>query len=128
VFAESVGRASIFEDPSGLRSMPKHHHDKLKRMKIIHFTSAKTLVELTCQILDSARSLERLTLDTTNGMLRCSVSKSGKCFLMRREDLVEAHRALLAVESYVKPKVPSTLDLNVLEPCRQGYADAGLVS
>uniref|UniRef100_A0A0E0HIR7 At1g61320/AtMIF1 LRR domain-containing protein n=1 Tax=Oryza nivara TaxID=4536 RepID=A0A0E0HIR7_ORYNI len=60
---ERTERATIFGDPSGLRMMPEHRHDKLK------------------------------------------------------ETLMEAHRALKAVQTYIELKVPSKVELNVLEPC-----------
>ncbi|XP_002456984.2 uncharacterized protein LOC8077406 [Sorghum bicolor] len=65
-----------------------------------------------------------LTLDTTHGAPRCSVSKHGRCWPMRRDALMEAHRALSAVQTYVKSKVPSTVELNVFEPCSQCHAVA----
>lgn len=110
---------SILAEPSGLRMVHNHQYDKLKSVKIINFSSAKGLVELTCHILESAKRLERLTLDTTSGAPRCSVSKSGKCPMMHREALVEAHRAVLAVHTYIKLKASSKVELNVLEPCSQ---------
>ncbi|KAL6635062.1 hypothetical protein ACP70R_027733 [Stipagrostis hirtigluma subsp. patula] len=118
-------RVSVFEDSSDLRMMPEHHHSKLKHVKIINFSSSKSLVELTCHILQSTRSLECLTLDTTHGLPRCSSNKSGKCISMVKEALAEAHRALLAIQTYIKPKVPSTVEFNVLEPCSRCHA-AGL--
>uniref|UniRef100_A0A0E0L509 At1g61320/AtMIF1 LRR domain-containing protein n=1 Tax=Oryza punctata TaxID=4537 RepID=A0A0E0L509_ORYPU len=55
----------ISEDSSHLRQMPgHHHHDTIKNVKIIGFCSAKSMVELTCHILENATSLECLTLDT----------------------------------------------------------------
>jgi hypothetical protein len=119
---ERTERATIFGDPSGLRMMPEHRHDKLKCVKIINFSSVKTLVELTCHIVESATALECLTLDTTSGSPRCSVNRLGKCFLMRRETLMEAHRALKAVQTYIELKVPSKVELNVLEPCSRCHA------
>nr|CAB3485672.1 unnamed protein product [Digitaria exilis] len=94
---------SIFLDPLDLRTVPGHLYYKLKFVEIINFSSAKSLIELTCHILGSTRSLERLTLDTTQGFARCSVSKSGKCLLMHKDTLVEAGRALVSVETYIKP-------------------------
>ncbi|CAL5020652.1 unnamed protein product [Urochloa decumbens] len=110
-------RISLLEDPSNLRKMSEHSHNKLKRVQMINFSHVKTLVELTCHILDSTTSLECLTLDVTHGAPRCSVNKCGKCLPMRREALAEAHRALLAIQTYINPKVPSTVEFNVLEPC-----------
>lgn len=103
--------------------MPEHRHDKLKCVKILNFSSAKSLVELTCHIVESATSLECLTLDTTSGFpSRCSVDKLGKCLLLRREVPVEAHRALEAVKTFIRLKVPSKVEFNVLEPCSRCHA------
>ncbi|KAJ1258364.1 hypothetical protein BS78_10G069700 [Paspalum vaginatum] len=111
---------SIFADPSGrLRMMPEHSHSNLRRVEMINFSSDKSLVELTCHIVESTSSLERLTLDTTQGLPRCSVNKTGRCFMMRREDLVEARRAVLAAQMYVQFRVPSTVEFIVLGPCSQ---------
>ncbi|KAK3122568.1 hypothetical protein QOZ80_8AG0615360 [Eleusine coracana subsp. coracana] len=55
---------SVFEGSLQLGQMPAHHHGCLKTVKITGFTSAKSLVELTCYILKNAESLECLTLDT----------------------------------------------------------------
>ncbi|TVU21862.1 hypothetical protein EJB05_31532 [Eragrostis curvula] len=123
VLPEHEERISIFVDPLDLRTVPEHLHDKLKLVEIINFSSAKSLIELICHILQSSRSLERLTLDTTQGFARCSVSKSGKCLLMRKDALVEAGRALLAVETYIKPIVSSTVELNAVEPCSRCHAE-----
>uniref|UniRef100_A0A0E0A324 At1g61320/AtMIF1 LRR domain-containing protein n=1 Tax=Oryza glumipatula TaxID=40148 RepID=A0A0E0A324_9ORYZ len=65
---ERTERVTVFGDPSGLRMMPEHRHDKLK------------------------------------------------------ETLMEAHRALKAVQTYIKLKVPSKVELNVLEPCSRCHA------
>jgi hypothetical protein len=119
-----VERVSVFEDPSDLRKMPENHNDKLKCVRITNFSSAKSLIELTCHILESAMSLECLTLDTTHGAPRCSVNEHVRCWPMTRDELMEAHRALSAVQTYVKSKVPSTVELNVFEPCSQCHAVA----
>lgn len=47
---------------SDLRNMPKHRHDKLKSVKIVGFSSWKSLVELTSHILESTMLLRYLTL------------------------------------------------------------------
>uniref|UniRef100_A0A0A9GCL8 At1g61320/AtMIF1 LRR domain-containing protein n=1 Tax=Arundo donax TaxID=35708 RepID=A0A0A9GCL8_ARUDO len=36
---------------------------------------------------------------------------------MARDMLMEAQRAVLAIRTYIVPKVPSTVKLHVLEPC-----------
>ncbi|CAL4885156.1 unnamed protein product [Urochloa decumbens] len=122
VMREWKKRVSIFEDHSNVRTMPGHHHFKLKNVKIIKFSAAKSVVELTRQILEYATSLECLTLDTTHGMPRCSVNKTGKCIFMDKEALVEAHEGLLAAKMYIEPKVPSTVEFKVLEPCIRCHA------
>ncbi|OEL36441.1 hypothetical protein BAE44_0002539 [Dichanthelium oligosanthes] len=122
VRSKCMERVSLVEDPSSLRKMMEYRHNKLKRVQMINFSSVKSLVELTCHILDSTTSLVCLTLDTTHGAPRCSVNKSGKCLPIRRVALAEAHRALLAIRTYTKPKVPSTVKLNVLEPCSRCHA------
>ena len=63
-----MGHVSIFEDSLDLRKMPEHSYNRLKSVNIVNFSSAKSLVELTCHILESTRSLECLTLDTTDGV------------------------------------------------------------
>ncbi|OEL13470.1 hypothetical protein BAE44_0025511, partial [Dichanthelium oligosanthes] len=49
------------------------HHHKIKSVKILGFTSSKSLVELTCQVVENIASLERLTLEAHQISLRCSV-------------------------------------------------------
>jgi hypothetical protein len=82
---------SRFEDPSDLRKMPEHHHNRLKRVQIINFTSAKSLVELTCHILESTTSF---------GVPRCSLNKFGKCLSIRKDALMKAYRALETVRNF----------------------------
>ncbi|CAM0952236.1 unnamed protein product [Alopecurus aequalis] len=113
----------------GPRQIPEQRYDKLKNVKISGFCSVKSLVELTCHILENTTSLDCLTLDTTrHPTLKCSVTKSGKCFpLVDRGSLVEAQKALLAIRRYVVGKVPSTVKLNILEPCSRCHAVEPLV-
>lgn len=122
VCPEHKNHVSVFEDPSDLRKMPENHNDKLKSVKIINFSSAKSLVELTYHIVESAMSLECLTLDSTHGAPRCFVNKSGRCFPISRGALMEARRGVLAAQRYIKPKVPSMVEFNVLEPCSRCHA------
>ncbi|CAL5054532.1 unnamed protein product [Urochloa decumbens] len=118
---------SIFDDPSAPRMMTEHHQNKLKSVHINNFSSARTLVELTCHIVVSTKSLECLTLDTNKGWPKCSDDEeTDSCFLMSEAALAEAERALSAVQTYIKPKVSSTVELNVLEPCSQCHADEEL--
>uniref|UniRef100_A0A0E0DF86 Uncharacterized protein n=1 Tax=Oryza meridionalis TaxID=40149 RepID=A0A0E0DF86_9ORYZ len=106
---------SIFTD-SQLRHIPGHRHGHLKSVKITGFSSAKSLVELTCYILNNAVSLECLTLDTIYGS-RCDQDKYRRCFPMIDGVLTEAPRGLAAIRTYIEDKVPSTVNLTVLEPC-----------
>lgn len=122
VIREFKERVSVFEDHSDLRMMPGHHHSKLKHIKVIKFSAAKSVAELTCHILESATSLESLTLDTTHGMPRCSVNRIGKCVFLLKEALVEAQKGVLAAQAFIKPKVPSTVEFNVFEPCSRCHA------
>ncbi|XP_062182733.1 uncharacterized protein LOC133886860 isoform X2 [Phragmites australis] len=119
VFQRYMEHVSIFADPADLRQMRELHHHNLKSVKITGFCSAKSLVELTCHIVESITSLECLTLEAPQSILRCCApyNKSGKCSPMARDILMEAHRAVLAIRTYIEPKVPSTVKLHVLEPC-----------
>jgi hypothetical protein len=126
--------------------MSEHHHKNLKSVKIIGFCSAKSMIELTCHILQNTSSLECLTLDTTDGATRCcvteydkclsmdsdilteahearcAVAEYGKCISMDRDVILDAHKSLLASITYVEGKVPPTVKLNVVEPCSRCHA------
>lgn len=47
-----------------LRRIHEHKHDRLKKVQINGFCSAKSMAELTCHILENATALESLTLDS----------------------------------------------------------------
>jgi len=115
---------SIFTDPSNLRKMQGHQHHKVKRVKILGFTSARRLIELTCHVVESIVSLERLTLQAHQSSFMCSVPfhKTGKCSSFPIDVLMEAQRALLAIRTYIEPKVPSMVNLRVVEPFRRCHA------
>jgi hypothetical protein len=115
---------SIFSDPLDLRKMQGHQHHKMKTVDIVGFTSAKSLVELTCHIVESVTSLECLTLWTHQSSSRCSEpgNKSNKCSPLPVHVLMEAQRALLAIRTYIEPKVPCTVKLSVVETCRRCHA------
>ncbi|KAM0896091.1 hypothetical protein ACQ4PT_023417 [Festuca glaucescens] len=101
-----------------LRQMPGHLHRSIKDVQIIGFCSAKSMVELTCHILENAKSLECLTLSTfVHGGIFCSTSKTGKCLSMSMDRIMEAHKALLVVKKYIVGKTPSSVELKVVEPC-----------
>ncbi|EEE70013.1 hypothetical protein OsJ_29941 [Oryza sativa Japonica Group] len=117
VSQERMGHVSIFGDSLQLRQMPEHHrHGNLQSVKITGFCSAKSLIELTCYILDNTTSLKCLTLDTTRGVSSCSTGEHKKCFPIGKM-LTEANRAVLAIETFIERKVPSTVKLAVTKPC-----------
>ncbi|OQU89734.1 hypothetical protein SORBI_3002G254600 [Sorghum bicolor] len=103
----------VFADPesvlgelsqSHMRQTAEHHYGNLKRVKINRFHPARSLVELTCHILESAASLQCLTLDTKCCCSGVSHSKSGKCFIF-------------AVRAYIEGNFPSTTRLDFPKPC-----------
>ncbi|XP_037432760.1 uncharacterized protein LOC119299703 [Triticum dicoccoides] len=105
-------------DPSSLRRMPQHCHGSLKSVKIIGFFPQKSMIELTCHLLENATSLESLTVDASPANYRCSGSKPGrKCSPLTSTAIVKAHKSVLAVKKYIEGNVPSTVKLNVPEPC-----------
>ncbi|EMS53446.1 hypothetical protein TRIUR3_07692 [Triticum urartu] len=107
----------LLEDPSQLRQMSGYCHHKLQTVKISRFCSSKSMVELVSHILENSVSLECLTLDTTDCSFRCSGDRSTRC-----SDLVrpwEADKAVLVIKKYIKGKVPSTVKLDVVEPCNR---------
>lgn len=55
---------SVFGDASHMRQMLEHKHDSLKNVTILGFCSAKSMVELTCHILENTTSLECIILDS----------------------------------------------------------------
>uniref|UniRef100_A0A0D3H8S6 At1g61320/AtMIF1 LRR domain-containing protein n=1 Tax=Oryza barthii TaxID=65489 RepID=A0A0D3H8S6_9ORYZ len=116
VSAKHPENDSIFENPSHLRQLPEQRHDNLRNVKITGFRSAKSLLELTYHILENT-SVECLTLDTSFESFRCSPGKPGRCSRMPKDDLMEASKALFAIRTYNEGKVPSTVRLNVVEPC-----------
>ncbi|KAL6658777.1 hypothetical protein ACP70R_002817 [Stipagrostis hirtigluma subsp. patula] len=121
VSPECMGSESVFGDSSHLRQMAGHRHCYLKSVKITGFSSAKSLVELTCHIVNIAVSLEWLTLDTVYGF-RCSDENFRRCYPMGKSILEEAHRALAAIRKYIENNVPTTVKLTVAEPCSKCHA------
>ncbi|KAF7059508.1 LOW QUALITY PROTEIN: hypothetical protein CFC21_066403 [Triticum aestivum] len=120
VIQTRMKHVSVLQDSSHLRQIPGLRHGNIKKVEIIGFCSAKSMVELTCHILENATSLECLTLDTISGGIdayRLNRHKFGKCFSEGRHMVVEAHKAVLAIERHVMVKVPSTVKLNVIKPC-----------
>lgn len=104
----------ISEDSSLASCVQKCRHGKLKTVIINGFRPWKTMIELTRCILDYATSLKHLTLDTTNGYQR---RRFAKCFPLGKDTLTEAREALAAIRTHIEGKVPSNVNLKVLEPC-----------
>jgi hypothetical protein len=124
---DEMRHESVFGGSSQLRQMPDHRHGFLKIVKITGFSSEKSLVELTCYIIKNAESLEHLTLDTLCGTNRCYLDNSvlKECDPMSDFILKEAPRAVMAIRTYIEDKVPSTVNLTILEPCSRCHANGG---
>ncbi|XP_052137275.1 uncharacterized protein LOC127755624 isoform X2 [Oryza glaberrima] len=137
---DSVGTKNdcILEDSSELRKLPKCNYSNLKNVKITGLMSSKTLVELISHILDNTPSLEFLTLDTRiygfkyeirrflswdSGIMMTTddqmESELDRELLMSDSDLIEAYRAPQVIRRYIEGKVPSTVNFEVIEPCRK---------
>ncbi|RCV29391.1 hypothetical protein SETIT_6G009700v2 [Setaria italica] len=117
---EVMEHESIFGGSSHLRQLPECRHHHLKSVGIIGFSSAKSLVELTCYIVKSAVSLERLTLDTLPFVSRCSgANKHEDCtsISISKSLFEEVPRGVAAIRKYIEDKVPPTAELTVLELC-----------
>ncbi|CAN6174318.1 unnamed protein product [Urochloa humidicola] len=114
---EDVKHESVFGASSHLRELPEHQYNCLKAVEIIGFSSAKSLVELTCCIVKNAVSLERLTLDTLRGHERCYGEANETCNRISNAKLKEASRTVVAIRMYIEDKVAPTCKLTVLEPC-----------
>ena len=113
----------ICDEDSNMRQMLGHRHCNLKNVRIMGFCSAKSMVELTCHILENATSLERLTLDAIydnssyGDADRSCVGKKGECNPKSRSIIKHAHKGLWAIGKYVVEKVPSTVQLSVKKLC-----------
>ncbi|KAM3400100.1 hypothetical protein ACQJBY_005159 [Aegilops geniculata] len=132
-FKLSVWQTRMKHDPvsgdsSLLRKMPGHHHASIKNVKIDGFCSAKSMIELTCHILDNATSLENLKLDPIydggyEHVDRLTVHEIGDCSPHTGQRMIrEAHKAVLAIEKYIVGKVPSNVKLNIKKPCSQCHS------
>ncbi|KAM0840304.1 hypothetical protein ACQ4PT_059761 [Festuca glaucescens] len=109
--------------PSSLRQMPERHHGNLKNVKITGFCLQKSIIELTLHILETAQSLECLTLDTFPVYYQhCGNILGKKCPRFNRSFIMEARGIILAIRTHIERKVPSTVKLNVPEPCSQCHA------
>uniref|UniRef100_A0A0A8ZF11 Uncharacterized protein n=1 Tax=Arundo donax TaxID=35708 RepID=A0A0A8ZF11_ARUDO len=101
-------------DSSHIRQIPEFRHSNLKKVIINRFCSSKSLIELTCQIIESTSSLQCLVIDTTLGF-----GPRGICKNMNKEDVMKALSAVEAVKRYIEGKVPSSVKFRVWEPCRR---------
>ncbi|KAJ1289189.1 hypothetical protein BS78_02G145400 [Paspalum vaginatum] len=131
VMQNDMKHDSVFGDALHVRRIPAHKHGRLRKVQISGFCSAKSMVELTCHILENATSLESLTVDTIFDQFnqdtvvehgdcsrRCVQTESG-CGPISRDMIVEAHKVLRAVNLYIIERVPPAVQLNVREPCSQ---------
>ncbi|CAM0952269.1 unnamed protein product [Alopecurus aequalis] len=122
-----VHRQSTYEkfegDPSSLRRMPKHCHVNLKSVRITGFSPQKSMIELTCHILENSISLNWLILDTfPSNNNRCS-GNLGRNRIPPDSAIIKVeHESVLAVRTYIEDKVPSRVKLTVLEPCSRCHA------
>lgn len=101
-------------DSLHIRRIPEFHHASLKKVSINQFFSSKSLIELTCQIVENTSSLRYLVLDTTSSFYPRSTCKGMYMHAIRK-----ARCAVEAVERYIVGKVPSSVKFKVLEPCSQ---------
>jgi len=123
-----VRHDSVFGNASHMRQVLGHKHDNIRKVQINGFCSAKSMVELTCHILENATSLESLTVDTicdgftVRDERRCHVQNKSECWPIPRDKILEAHKALRAVDRYIVGRVPPAVKLNVLELCSRCHA------
>ncbi|CAL5029673.1 unnamed protein product [Urochloa decumbens] len=123
-----VKHDSVFGNASHMRQILGHKHDSIRKVEINGFCSAKSMVELICHILENMTSLESLTVDTicdgftSADARRCYVQNKSKCLPIPRDKILEAHKALRAVDRYIMGRVPPAVKLNVWEPCSQCHA------
>ncbi|RLN33626.1 uncharacterized protein C2845_PM03G34580 [Panicum miliaceum] len=95
---DGVNHESVFGSSSHLRQLPEHQHNCLKIVEIRGFSSAKSLVELTCCIVNNAASLERLTLDILRYPERCSGKANITCWPISNAALEDASRMVAAIK------------------------------
>jgi hypothetical protein len=108
------------------RKKTEFRHEHLRQVMITGFRASKSLVELVIYILESAPSLERLTLDTVPGYGRgfgsCASRTIGQCSRMSKTALTEAHNAIEVAGRYIAGRVPSGVEFQVLEPCSRCHS------
>uniref|UniRef100_A0A0D9W9V9 At1g61320/AtMIF1 LRR domain-containing protein n=1 Tax=Leersia perrieri TaxID=77586 RepID=A0A0D9W9V9_9ORYZ len=101
-----------------LRRAPHCLHDKLQNVTITGFNSTKSMIELTSHILQNAPSLKCITLDTADLYDKDHLAM-GECTPMMRGGILEARKAVEAIRRYIVEKVPSCVELKLLEPCSE---------
>uniref|UniRef100_A0A0E0M317 At1g61320/AtMIF1 LRR domain-containing protein n=1 Tax=Oryza punctata TaxID=4537 RepID=A0A0E0M317_ORYPU len=111
-----MGHPWTLGDPEQLRQVPEHRHVNLKKFEVVSFCYAKSLVELTCHILETASSLNHVKLDNC-GFAKFCASGSGRCCPHYTEQIMEACNAALGIRTYIMGKVPPTVKFNLIEPC-----------
>uniref|UniRef100_A0A0E0E8N5 At1g61320/AtMIF1 LRR domain-containing protein n=1 Tax=Oryza meridionalis TaxID=40149 RepID=A0A0E0E8N5_9ORYZ len=111
-----MGHPWTLGDSEQLRQMPGHRHDSLKKFEVVGSCYAKSLVELTCHILETTSSLDRIKLDTCGYVGLCA-SGSGRCYPHYTEQIMEACNSVLAIRTYIMGKVPPTVKFELVEPC-----------
>nr|XP_040254311.1 uncharacterized protein LOC120972837 [Aegilops tauschii subsp. strangulata] len=105
----------------------ERRHVCLRRVDIMGFCASKSLVELTIHILENTPSLERLTLDTIYGYNRClgtfhkctTSTKIIQCSPLSKAGLAGARRAVEVAGRYIVGRVPSSVQLEVLDLCNR---------
>lgn len=111
-----MGHPWTLGESEQLRQMPGHRHDSLKKFEVVGSCYAKSLVELTCHILETTSSLDRIKLDTCGYVGLCA-SGSGRCYPHYTEQIMEACNSVLAIRTYIMGKVPPTVKFELVEPC-----------
>uniref|UniRef100_A0A0E0EUZ8 At1g61320/AtMIF1 LRR domain-containing protein n=1 Tax=Oryza meridionalis TaxID=40149 RepID=A0A0E0EUZ8_9ORYZ len=101
-------------DSLQIRRIPEIHHANLKKVSINRFFPSKSLIELTYLIIENASSLQCLKLDAGYGF-----DTSGMCKRMNKLDVLHALSAVEVAKKYIEGKVPSSVKLNILEPCER---------
>ncbi|CAM0907265.1 unnamed protein product [Alopecurus aequalis] len=112
----------VGDDEKFLRRKPECRYNNPRQVTITLFSSAKSLVEITIHILESAPSLQRLMLDTAHRYdtkFRCRASGGfyGRCLSMSETALAEAPKAVEVAGRYIAGRVPSGVEFQVVEPC-----------
>ncbi|KAL6911569.1 hypothetical protein ACP4OV_000374 [Aristida adscensionis] len=123
---EGIRHNSILGESTGdrghIRQKPECRHDHLEKVTITGFCSLRSLVELTTYILENTSSLKQLTLDTTRDDER-NFPMIDRCLTMSRVALIEAHKSLEAILTYIEGKIPPNVCLKVLGPCSSCQPD-----